>query len=694
MRFWNEKKPVSLFSLCLALCLLTGVFRTAETLRGSLLNKTFVRFHNLQWKENSGCRELLRDAHSFRTIRRTVTWGVDSGTSVSCRSQVFFPEHPYLELEVAGYGPAHEKGSTSVVVETASGRTLKKILPRAEQNSGVWKLSSLILETSDMKEGVRIHIFDEADSSSWTALRNKVNEYDTSRLQYRLRRLLRNSMPAHALRLLSALSMSLLVLAILRLPGSGGSLFFYLIPFAWHAGSRAYFFGDDFMYFEQFKEGWIPTLLYRHNEHILPVFSSLLKTQFSIFGDWYTAYAYLSLLLLGGVSHLLFHVLREIGTHSNVQSGVALLVCMLFLLSGLHTETLQWITCQSTLFSLIFRLACYSSILSYLKSREKKHLVLAGLSAVSAPLCFAGAFTLPFEIIALMYVVKNRGSNVKGRSIALSFGVVCLAMVAAALPYLILMNMPGTGLRLAQASTPGFFLSLRYTLFGSYFGTLLRGLGVIPIVTISEGYHLLPTLASIMGSFDRLGSLLGLLITLLAYISCAKRLKEHGLTRFFLFAQLLLLLPFIISSIGRTRFGVDYALQMRFHSVSLLGLTFALYCIFNCARLLERKDWIVYALLSAHLFAQQQLMDGMQFFTQRGPRMKSFVEQIEHWESLMSRASRDPENDARNVGIGTPYVGLYPLYYGGNPLSPSAQPPEPERAEVTGIFGYTTSSTQ
>jgi hypothetical protein len=678
--------------LCLVLCIFTGILRTAEQARTELLNKTFVSFHKIEWEQNNGCRELSSDAHSFKQLLRTVTWGTDLQSTTTCLSKTLFPQHSYLELEFAGYSKATEASETYISLETSLGKEIKRIHPSEDQNSGVWKLSTVILEDINLKNGLRIRIFDKANTDGWIALRNRVNEYKTNLSMYKFRRFFRDTLPGQTFKISSAICLSLLLLCLLNVTRTQQVAFIYLLPIAWHLNTRTYFFGDDFMYFEQFNKGWLHSIFYRHNEHVLPVFSSFFKIQFSVFGDWYRPYSLVSLLLLSVVTHTLYCVFEDLTKLFKLNVLLAPLLSLLFLLSGLHSETVQWLTCQSTLLSLLFRLFCYYFILRYLRQEEKRHLFYAAISALLCPLSFAGGFTLPIEVALLLYALPLHEGKRNKTVLLLGVGIIGLAVALAAVPYILLMDTPGTGLRVAQASAPSATTAFRYVAFGGYFGTVVRGTGLIPIVSISDGYKFFPTISSIFGSFDYFGSALGIAITLAVYLILAKRLKAKGLNRLFFFSQMLIILPFLISCIGRTRFGVDYSLQLRFHSVSLLGLCLAILCISSCISRPNKFSKIKYLLgflaLASHLYSQQIIVDSMTFFTSRGPRTRSFVEQIKHWNSVIPISTNTQSEHPLEIGISSPFLGLYPVYYGGNPSSPSARISTPSRKQISQLFKY------
>ena len=337
-----------------------------------------------------------------------------------------------------------------------------------------------------------------------------------------------------------------------------------------------------------------------------------------------------------------------------------MLSCGLFVCCALQTAALHWVTCQSTLLSLTFRLLAYLLALSCLQSGTRWQFFALFLCIIAAPFSFGGGITVWAEVLLLSLLFHHKDSNRLHSIVALSIAAALLVAFA------YLLNKEGIGQTRDQLELPFWQGLWRYTLFGAQFGSLLRSFGLSQLLTLvpNTEFILKDLTLSLLGT--------GVSLLLLGYYLA----RRNGGWRHWLLGQLVLCTPFLLTGLGRYDWGgVEYSLSLRYHAVSLLGVCLVLAPLFfslgKGASSWQRElltSILLPLLLTVWMYKQLELARHSRFYIDKGLLDRSFAQQVLAWNQILQRRPGEGSYE----GIDTEYLGLYPIPYGGSPHHPVA----------------------
>jgi hypothetical protein len=205
--------------------------------------------------------------------------------------------------------------------------------------------------------------------------------------------------PPLALLFLLALGLSAVVINPLFFRLSSLSFFMLLlfISFFVHFRSQCYFYWDEWHLLKRFSSSGFQGVVYSHNEHFLPLFFAFYFLEAKLLKGCYAAYLTISLLFHAVNALLLSLSLEELLSKKPGSRAASRILGVLFLISSLHTETLQWAFEQSLIISQFLFFAALLSGIGFVRTGNKMCFVLALLSALSSPfflrqwLCSAAA---------------------------------------------------------------------------------------------------------------------------------------------------------------------------------------------------------------------------------------------------------------------------------------------------------------
>ena len=660
----------------------------------SLAPRTFTTFVTPVWENTGGCRRMVKPAQQFPLVDRVVTWNPRNPIhQASCTSEWFVPQGNYLEIEFAGFVDLTERDMDTVyiAVENESGQELARFIPRYEQVSGTWKQAKTIFR--DMPEGkIRLRIHDQAVGNGWIALRRRVNFYSINVTNHDRFQFFRWSWWKIPVRVLFALSVALTVvwITLQRSRWIFVSALVLLCTFI-HYRTDVYFSSDDFMFLDKLTRFGLGGVIQRHNEHIIPIFTGFLYGQYLLFGDAYGFYLLVSMVLMGITALLLRDLLVKFssllpeeafsyGSLKYAELG-ANLVAILFAISGLHTETMQWVTCQCILLMLIAFLTAFNALWNYLQYGERRALMVVSLAVFASPLVFGSGFMVgPYCVMLIVLGVWGAGA-IRRRRALWAFGASTLPLLPCLGVYYLYRRIDGIGLKLEDAALPAMNEVGRFVFFGPFFGTILRGVGITPYFGTDEVAPILKAPFPLLNvSLYQRGIILGLLVTAISLVFLFMRPQWRRFIGAWLFGFVLLITPFIFFAVGRARFGVDYSLQLRYHTISLLGVCIMfLPLLSNGVKTVIRTSSfssiatpvLLSLLLFAHCYSQISLSQKLITYGFRGEQQRSYIEQVIHWNSLLGGA--DAQKEVLETGAGTPYAGSMPFLFAGNPYSPKAE---------------------
>lgn len=651
-------------SLLIVSVLATLLFAVSYKLAHTKFYRTFNSHVSVPWSNLGPCSATDSDSVGFAKLKRIATWFPGKPAAVAtCSSDWFVPAANYLELEYAASKPIGSPHKLYIAIERESDGSKVRLQPAEGKRYGTWRLMGHFLEDLEPTERLRLHLVDHEPGAGWLSLRERINFYDVPQWTVLLRRFAAE----RASIIHWAFCASLVVTACLALPLAQGFFSACMVSAGLsllvHYRFDLFFYGDDLLFFERFIQHGIKGIFISHHEHFIPLFSALFQAEYRLFGGNYFAYQLVTFGLFAANAALLFVLLRKLGLKS---TAAAVLSCGLFSCCALQTAVVQWITCQSTLLSISFRLLAYLSALAYLRGGRVWLLFSLFACTIAAPLCFGGGVTLWAEVLllALLFAPKYRQQfwKVAGATLAAA-GIVAVAY---------LLNRQGIGQGRDEIAMPHLEPLLRYTFFGSQFGSFLRGLGFYQLQFYVPNTQLM---------FKDLALTLissGVSLALLGYYL----FKRNGGWRHWLLGQLVLISPFLLTAIGRYDWGgVEYSLSLRYHAVSLLGVCLLLAPLFLPAGrptelpMRGKKKKLLFATVAlTPLLAlfwmdkQLELANYSRFYSDRGQLDRSFAQQVAKWNAMREQLPSPTSYEA----LGTSDEGMYPIPYGSSPDDPVA----------------------
>ena len=619
-------------------------------------DREFSGFARLNWPNLGQCSEVLSDAESFPQLSRVVTWRSDTPNhTASCSSAVIKPDGNEIEVQYSGV--SSQAGKVRLEIQNHSGELLSKVeLP--PQQSGVWRFHRVKLAQSDIQNGIRVLVIDEAFEQGWLSLRNRVNFYYLKDRFEPFRKVLEQAPLRLGLMFLLALLITLLFCSVFTREISALKilLLFIVGANAIHFRPDAFFHMDEWTALERFFSASWKTAFAPHNEHFIPLFMLFYYAEALLSHGQYHILLAISLVLHGANALLLTCLLNKLLPGEERFSAASVILGSFYLLSGLHAEAMQWAMVQSTTISITLTLVALLAAVNYLHSGCRRHLIWLTLCLISAPLFFGGAIIVFFQVLLIASLVQRS----EAAALRPMLDVLIGSAVFVAACYLIYGN---AGLKLSPPDWKSFFW---YLTLGTQYGTIVRGLGLTPLLAALE---LSPNSVSAVGLGFAANA------ALLIYSLRVKTLMPRSL-QFWLFGNILIILPILLTAFGRVELGAEHSLALRYHSVALIGLAFLLTppLWHISSKLTEPESSTLFnrlclAAAVCYLFSQLHFAAGFTYYWKNGYRLQNFLTQVAHWNESLERDDKAVPFE----GTGSEYHGLYPMRFRGHPKSPSGQ---------------------
>ncbi len=649
-----------------AICFLSLVL---FNLSASFPERNFLGFLPIQWQSEGGCRpetlpsQLSPPSEAISTFPRVV-----GSKDLRCESLELKPISKNFQLEFAGYPRRGREHGVRALVQRESAEVREELpVTRKGIQGAYWKQQEFELKS---EEPVQLIIRDKADESAWLTVRSRMNFYGPESSLAQAVLSLQSPVVRFSIIFLLAACFMLLLKWMLKHQGlSPGKLFLLYLAI----GLGIYFRKDAFF---QFDELHVLERLHinsdlgffsPHNEHFIPLFLVVYKIQNLLFGDAYSPYLIVCALLHAINGLLIVRLLSEVTPDSSLYKNVRHAIGFLFIISGFHGEILEWGMSQCILLSQLFSLLAIIYGLRHARSGEKKDFVIFFFSGLAAPLFYGRAMLLPFELL-LVYLLARyqsaKSTQWPGTKRVL-FGAVAFFMVSVAL---YLTHRHGSGSNVDQAATsPALLPILAYAIYGVSLGTILRGLGLVPIVNIHSLEPFMPwwladdILPSVLAG-------LGILLSLFLLLHYRRR-QIPGISKPWMFwfcGVGIMFLNLLLIAVGRYQLGYGQALSPRYHYAPLIGLALALYPILAAwlsrwSNLSLSKALLSTAgvLLFLHFASELWLNMNYIFYPKNGYHMREYVTELKDWKRV--RTANLPGSESE---------GFQPFLYGGDPHNP------------------------
>ena len=613
----------------------------------------------LEWETLNGCADNGVPLQLAPGEKAIGTFTADGRKHYYCRSKVFAGSGTALGVEY--YRPASkaEPNAFLMLIDARDGRTLKSWplaeFPAVSPGVSGWREILLRLDFDGTGRDFFLLLRSKGGTRQNFALRNRLNFYQHNATLHRLQRAAAKYRPVLILALAAVLAV--LLLMIPTPPGARWPallLLFFALAAGVHFRVPVFFYWDEWHVLQRFQELGLPGVVYTHNEHFLPLFFATFFAESRLLGVHYHAYIFVSLALHTLNTWVLFHLLAALFGARHKKP--ALVLSMLFLVSGLHAETLEWAFEQSLLLSQLCILAALLITLRYMTEGGALRLLAVAALVCASPLFFGNGFSVvPQVILVGLYATVWKKGELSVRSAVLrAAGLAAVSLSSAgAAALLYLSHAQGAGHGIAQADPWSNLTQVfRYFASGSQAGTILRGLGLFPTLNPNaapEAFFawkkLIPFLSAAPGEeivfFAWVG--LGVSLLLAVFAGCLKEGRSR--LPLWLLGQLLIATCFILPSFGRWALGVEQSLSLRYHYPTVAWLCLIVFPLIaglttrfssSSRGLLAAVKGAALLLLTAHLACQLRLSSRLEHFTASGFDNRLAVQKIIAWRESES----------------------------------------------------------
>ncbi|MCC6220727.1 MAG: hypothetical protein IT291_05755 [Deltaproteobacteria bacterium] len=468
----------------------------------------------------------------------------------------------------------------------------------------------------------------------------------------------------------------------------GFLIFFFVASVLVQMRPSVYFYWDEWHFMERLSQLGIKGAVYSHNEHFLPLFFLYYYFQTRLFSDSYLLYIICGLLIHALNAVLLLLLLSRINLLSKpfVNVRAARLLSLLFLISGLHVEVLQWAFEQSILLFICVSLVSMLAALEFADSGKFRNLIALGLSGLLAPMLFGAGFIIPFQIA---FVCSLSGGASKQRLVRIVAAVVVCAVGSGFAGVAYYLNKEGAGHGIGDANMFGDPMAvLKYIFVATQLGTVLRGLGLFPTLERQAPQKLFEILSIRTDALspEVFIAYFGLAVSVALLVVCAiEKEGRFDRIRLWVMGQLLMCSQLLLPALGRWQFGLVQSLYLRYQYGALIGLFVALlpavsYLLswVQCGGALEgdRKTArvpsnlvrnalhiVLVFVMSTNVYIGLQCCNvfvGAQSdnLTSRGKANRSFAFQLVEWNALLS--SEGISSESSYEGKGSSLAGNQP----------------------------------
>lgn len=403
--------------------------------------------------------------------------------------------------------------------------------------------------------------------------------------------------------------------------------------------NRPFYYFDEWHILERFSKLGFSGVIHTHNEHSIVAFFAWYYFLVNLFRENYSLLIVVSVLLHVFCGFLIEKFLLTYRLDKKVVRACSLF----FVFSSLHVEVLHWAFEQCIIFSCVVALLSFVYLRTWLLEGRLKDLICSALFLTISPLFFGNGFI--FLPLAFLIVVFHYGiSNIKNYFVVgATLGVPFLGPVA--IFYFLKHASAGHGVdKIDAAFSVGKYLS--YILTGTGLGTLARGIGFYPNLTLSSVqtfcYEVFGQYVPFLDKNTLFGSTVEVTLGLYFWSLC---LLIIGLVFYFkkgsrssigvvLFGLVVVMSSFVLPAIGRASLGDLQAMSLRYQYSSLIGFAIMLYPIFYMLMdgKLVRKIFFTFMVLWG--VQQVYLVSAFSYFSDFGVVHRVYAQQVFDWNKI------------------------------------------------------------
>ena len=535
------------------------------------------------------------------------------------------------------------------------------------------ELPSLLKSHQD----VRISLEQFSNAGCWSAVRDRIEWVSFSPF-LSLQQLLRGSFIVSSLLCICFAAVIVWCLvSFLAAQRTNLQVFVVILIFSLVTQFRfsGYFHWDAWHALQRYAQQGVSSVFLTHNEHFLPLFFGFYANEALLLQGAYQPMVLLSCFLHAVFSFLLFQILQLFGA----QRYSACMLALLFAMSSLHGESIQWAFEQSLL---LCHLALILSLLAgfrFIDNGQLRYAVASCALATAAPLFFGNGFVIvgywPLLLITRLFFLSSHLRKQAALRGAILFVAILVCITIPLSAYVILKG--DNAHAVAQESLlENLGEVFSYVFVGSQVGTVIRGLGFVPSLELGVSPYIIAEALKIvdLSSFSHIPA--EMLLAYFAFgvslllLAVSLKFGKNALL-FWVAGQLFILGSLALPALGRWKFGLAQSLSLRYHYGSLFGLLLMCLPLVQYAFAGQRLAGVrarlalilIWLYLSVHLWTATQFT----YFQNNGQRHRLFIDSLVDWRQTIGE-------EVSYEAIGTSYEGLQPSY--PQTLTPGKHPNE------------------
>jgi hypothetical protein len=627
-------------------------------------------YQKIFWKQSDSCQILDKPEISNLKGRSAFI----NSTFASCETTPFKLASSTFEIELAGNSSL---STLHLIVLNENGDQLPSKVEGKAFEKGKWNSAQVSLPKTTINKTVTIAVSlsegaNQRDSELF--VRSHMYFVESSSFLKITSKYFDNIFVKIFSSLLLAVAIYWLVFTTLCNSNSNIKTFtlLFVLSLVIHFRLDAFFYWDEWHVLSRFAEQGIAGTLHAHNEHYVPLFFLVYYFEALLFKANYSYYLIFSLAFHALNCLLLIKILTRLtGSDKNAEFAAGLLG-VFYLLGATHAEVLHWAFTFAIVLSQTF---IFSSILlmdRFIRTGKLRILVYICLTACGAALSFGNGF-LVIPLLALLGIFYASFPNTSSlwreilpplikriKRVAFCLISAIAGLVFVATIYLSIKTKGGHQVDLRQ-SLSQINLIIDYIFVGTWLGTVLRGLGFWPVLSLQAHEELLSGLIKFMRPAMFL-SWAGVGVSLVLLLTSFFSRERKRFISLWLIGHLVIIGSFVLPALARWQFGAHQALAFRYQYPSQFGLVILLvpFVIFllNNKKIVYSK-YILPPLLIGAFFVQLLLGNTFTHSVNVGRDNILFADKLLLWAKENKKIGRDITNSFESTD--TELSGLYPI---------------------------------
>lgn len=465
-------------------------------------------------------------------------------------------------------------------------------------------------------------------------------------------------------------------------------LLFFVIAIGVHFRREVFFYWDEWLVLERYKNMGAGGVIYTHNEHFLPIFFYFYFLLAKFFGIHYLRYVVVGLFFHALNACLLRTFICRLIPQTTVAQRAGLVLACFYLVNAAHAEVLHWafelsvVICQTVI---LWSMIC---LFDYFRTGDRSKLFHIAIGILVTPFIFGGGFTLPAILMGLTILAPSISFSKQNllRAVPL-VNVLIGAAVCAGIFYFHFRELTPVAETKFVFNRNTLEALWHYILVGAELGAILRGLGLFPSLGLEGPRELYershgPTVDPEL-HYAWAGFWVSVVIVVVSLL-CSK--DRRATIKLWLLGQLLMLLTFLLPALVRVKIGIFQSLALRYQYGALIGLCVMLTPLAVAwyeedegrMRLIFRSVLGVAATCS--IAVQLFLGSSFTYFTNVGRTNRAYIAELTKWRVSLATP---PDITANNL-FEQIAAGKYPP----PPIAPPVLSPAFDTRRAYTVLGF------